>query len=330
MRLCYFFLDGDRHFGMRTPEGFLDLDIACRDFFATKPVKGADPSRFRDLKAFLSGGAESVALANTIQSYIDERRKSGWTPRAATGARYFFKNGEKVSYLPPVLPGAKILSVAVNSAAHAKEQGQEPPKRPYAFARFTNTLVGHEQPIFLMAPDQRPEAEVQLGVVLMKGGRRIAREKALEHVAGFTVVNNVSYQGLQFAEAGRPADWVLGQGLDYSLAVGPGVVARDEIAEPKGLKMELKVNGALRQSGTTEDFLFPVADVIHHLSQGITLESGDLITLGAIASAPGFEFGKPERAIKAGDVLEGTIDGLGTLKNVVSNEPANGAPLRGE
>lgn len=330
MKLCYFFLDGERHFGMRTSEGFLDLDIACRDFYATKPVKGADPSRFRDLKTFLSGGAESVTLANSIQEYIEQRRKSGWTPRAATGARYFFKTGEKIAYLPPVLPGAKIFSLSCNTAAQAKEMGREPPKRPPVFARFTNTLAGHEQAMFLMAPGERPEAEVELGVVMMKGGRRIARDKALDHVAGFSVVHTLNYRGLELSEGSTGHDWVMGRGLDYSLSVGPGVVARDEVQDPKSLKIELKVNGTLRQSGTTDDYLFSVAEVIHHISQGITLESGDLITLGGVGSAAGFEWGRAERQVKPGDVLEGTIDGIGSLKNVVTSEPANGAPPKGE
>ena len=329
MRLCYFFLDGDRHFGMRTNEGFLDLDIACRDFYATKPVKGADPSRFRDMKTFLSGGAESVALANTIQEYIETRRKSGWTPRAATGARFFFKTGEKIAYLPPILPGAKLFCLSANSLAQAREMGRDPPKRPQVFARFTNTLAGHEQPLFLMAPNERPEVDLELGVVLMKGGRKIPKEAALDHIAGFTVAHTVSYRGLEFPEPGGPSDWVMGRGLDYSLSVGPGIVARDEIADPKGRKMELKVNGVVRQSGSTDDYLFTVADVVHHLSQGITLEAGDFVSLGTIGSAPGFEFGKPERQVKPGDVIEGSIDGVGTLKNVIASEPAAGAPLKG-
>lgn len=326
MRLGYFLLDGDRHFGARVPDGFLDLDIACRDFFATNPVKGANPSRFRSLQTFLEGGADSVKLANTIQEYIDRRRKGGWTPRAATGARFLFKAEEGVSYLPPILPGSKIFCMGVNSYSHSKEQGKEPPKRPFAFARFTNTLVGHEQPLLLQPVGQKPDVELELGVVIGTAGRRIPKEKALEHVAGFTVVHDLGYRDLQYPEPGAVPDWVMGKGLDMSLAVGPMIVARDEVADPTGLKITLKVNGQVRQDGTTDDYVFKVADVIHHLSQGITLEAGDLISMGSLGGVPGFEFGKPERILKAGDVIEGTIDRIGTLKNVLKPEAAPARP----
>lgn len=329
MRFCYFYLDGGRHFGLRTNDGFLDLDVACRDYYAVRPVKNADPNRFRDLRAFLAGGADSATLASSILEYIENRRKSGWTHRAATGERFYFRSTEKVAYLPPILPGAKILSLRSNHAAHAREQGLETPKRPQAVARFTNTLSAHDQSLFLMAPDQRPEVDLELGVVMGATARRIPREQALEHVAGFATVMSVGYRGLEYAEGGAAPDWVLGRGLDYSLSVGPGIVARDEVPDPKGRKMELKVNGVVRQAGSTDEYLFSAAEAIHQLSQGITLEFGDLITLGSMPSAPGFEAGKPERTLRAGDVIEGTIEGIGTLKNTVVAEPAQGAPLRG-
>ncbi len=327
MRLGYFLLDGDRHFGARIPDGFLDLDTACRDYFATNPVKGADPSRFRSLRTFLDGGSDSVKLANTIQEYIERRRKGGWTPRAATGARFLFKSEEAVSYLPPILPGAKIFCMGVNSYSHAKEHGRDPPKRPFAFARFTNTLVGHDQPLlFQPTVGQKPDVELELGVVIGKTGRRIPKESALDHVAGFTVVHDLGYRDLQYPEPGAQPDWVMGKGLDMSLGVGPMIVARDEVADPVGLKLSLKVNGQVRQEGTTDDYVFKVADVVQHLSQGITLEAGDLIAMGSLGGVPGFEYGKPERILKPGDVIEGTIDRIGTLRNVLAPEKVASKP----
>lgn len=307
----------------------MDLDVALRDYYGNNPVKGADPTRFKDLRTFLSGGNDNVVLANTMIEYIENRRKTGWTPRAATGARFFFKSGEKISYEPPVLPGAKVISLGVNSLARAKELGQEPPKQPFAFGRFSNTFVGHEQPMYLLEPGHGPDVDISLGVVMGTTGRKIPKEKALEYVAGFTIVHDLSYRGLQNLGSGVSPDWLMGSGGDYSLGLGPGVVARDEVPDPKGLRVELKVNGTVRQAGSTSDYLFSVADVIHHLSQGITLQAGDLLTMGAVSAAPGFELGKPERLLKPGDVIEGTIDKVGSLKNTVAAEPPNGAPLRG-
>jgi len=319
MRLGYFTVENDRHFGARIPDGFLDLDIACRDYYATNPVKGADPSRFRDLKAFLAGGSESVQLARTIQEYIQRRRAQGWTPRAATGARFLFKPEEGVRYLPPILPGAKIFCLATNSLSHARETGREPPKTPFAFARFTNTLVGHDQPLVLAKVGTQPDVELELGVVIGTPARNVPKEKALDYVAGFTVVHDLGYRDLQYPGDGR-TDWVMGKGLDSSLGVGPMIVARDEVPDPKGLTMTLKVNGTVRQEGSTSDYVHSVADVIHHLSRGITLEPGDLIAMGSLGGTPGFEFGKPERFLKPGDVVEGTLEGIGTLRNPVRAE----------
>jgi 2-keto-4-pentenoate hydratase/2-oxohepta-3-ene-1,7-dioic acid hydratase in catechol pathway len=328
MRLGYFILEADRHFGARAPDGFLDLDIACRDYFATNPVKGADPSRFRDLKTFLAGGADSVKLANTIQEYIDRRRKGGWTPRAATGARFLFRPEEGVRYLTPILPGAKIFCLASNSYSHAKEQGKAPPKRPYVFARFTNCLVGHEQPFLLNPAGSQPDVELELGVVIGATTRNVPKEKALDHVAGFTVVHDLGYRDLQYPDGpGTTPDWMMGKGFDSTLSVGPMIVARDEVPDPKGLQMTLKVNGQVRQEGTTSDYVFGVEEVIAHLSRGVTLEAGDLISMGSLGGTPGFEFGKPERILKPGDVVEGTLERIDTLRNPVKGEaPAPVAP----
>ncbi len=316
MKLGYFLLENDRHFGARIPDGFLDLDIACRDYFATNPVKGADPSRFRDLRTFLSGGADSVKLARTIEEYIARRRAAGWTPRAATGARFLFRPEEGVRYLPPILPGAKIICLAINSHSHVQETGKPAPTTPFSFARFTNTLVGHEQPLILAPVGKEPDVELELGVVIGAPARKVPVEKALDYVAGFTVVHDMGYRDLQYRPDGR-VDWVMGKGIDGSLGVGPMIVARDEVPDPNDLTMSLKVNGTVRQQGSTKDYIFSVAQVIAHLTQGITLEPGDLIAMGALGGTPGFEFGKPERTLKPGDVVEGAIDKVGTLKNVV-------------
>lgn len=119
MKLVHFQLAEQFHFGMLSDaDEYIDLDTACRDYYGVNPVKGADPSRFRDMRAFFAGGSDSVELTRKIQTYIDRRRQAGWTPRAATGARYLFKPEEGVRLLAPVLPGAKIYLLASNSKSH--------------------------------------------------------------------------------------------------------------------------------------------------------------------------------------------------------------------
>ncbi|MCI4353948.1 MAG: hypothetical protein L3K06_01105, partial [Thermoplasmata archaeon] len=148
MKLVHFVLADQFHFGMITDANeYIDLDTACRDYFGVNPVKGADPSRFRDMRQFFTGGADSVLLTRKIIEYIDRRRKAGWTPRAATGARLLFKPEEGVRLLAPVLNGAKIYCLASNSKSHIAEQGKPTPARPYAFTRFFNSLVGPGEPL---------------------------------------------------------------------------------------------------------------------------------------------------------------------------------------
>ncbi len=298
---------------------YIDLDTACRDYFGVNPVKGADPSRFRDMRAFFAGGADSVQLTKKILEYIDRRRRAGWTPRAATGARYFFKAEEGIRLLAPVIPGAKIYCLASNSKSHLIEQQKSPPKQPYFFGRFFNSLVGPSEPLVLSPHGQFPDVELELAVVIGQRGKHVSAARAMEHVAGYTIALDMGYRDLQFPEAGS-VDWVMGKGFDATMAVGPWVVPKEEVGEAYPLRMELKVNATVRQSGDTGDYLFRIPEIIEHLTQGVTLEPGDLLSLGTLGGAPGFEFGAESRRLKPGDSIEGTIDRIGGLKTVTKLE----------
>lgn len=313
MKLVHFLLGDQFHFGMLT-EGneYIDLDTACRDYFGVNPIKGADPSRFRDMRAFFSGGNDSVAITRKIVEYIDRRRKMGWTPRAATGARFLFKPEEGIRLLAPVINGAKIYCLAANSKSHVAEQGKTAPTQPYAFTRFFNSLVGPSEPLVLHSAGTFPDVEVELAAVIGKQGKHIPVEQAYEYVAGYTVALDMGYRDLQYP-AGSAVDWVMGKGFDATMAVGPWVVPKEELGDPYPLKMELKVSGSVRQSGDTNDYLFRLPQVIAHLSKGITLEPGDVISLGTLGGVPGFEFGKESRRLKVGDTVEGSIERIGRL-----------------
>ncbi len=315
MKLTHFVLADQYHFGMITDANdYIDLDTACRDYFGVNPVKGADPSRFRDMRAFFSGGADSVALTRKIQEYIDRRRGMGWTPRAATGARYLFKPEEGVKLMAPVAAGAKIYLLASNSKSHLAEQQREPPKRPYFFTRFFNSLVGPSEPLVLSPHGQFPDVELELAVIIGQRGKHVPAAKAMEYVAGYTIALDMGYRDLQYPDGGGAPDWVMGKGFDATMAVGPWVVPQEEVGSPYPLKMELRVNGTTRQAGDTHDYLFQIPAVVEHLTRGVTLEPGDLISLGTLGGAPGFEFGNESRKLKPGDVIEGIIERVGAIK----------------
>ncbi len=313
MKLVHFSLSGQFHFGMLTDANeYIDLDTACRDYFGVNPVKGADPSRFRDMRAFFAGGSDSVEITRTIQQYIDRRRKSGWTPRAATGARFLFKPEEGVQLLAPVVRGAKIYCLASNSKSHLTEQGKPFPRQPYLFTRFFNSLVGPSESLVLHAAGTFPDVELELAAVIGRSGKHIPASEAMGYVAGYTIALDMSYRDLQYP-SDSPPDWVMGKGFDASMAVGPWVVPKEEIGEPYPLKMELKVGGTVRQAGDTNDYVFRLPEVIAHLSRGITLEPGDLLSLGTLGGSPGFEFGRPSRKLKAGDSIDASIEKIGRL-----------------
>lgn len=322
MKLVHFLLSDQFHFGMLTDANeYIDLDTACRDFFGVNPIKGADPSRFRDMRQFFVGGPDSVALTRKILDYIERRRKMGWTPRAATGARYLFKPEEGVRLLAPVINGVKIYCLASNSRSHLAEQGKSPPKQPYLFTRFFNSLVGPNEPLMLHTAGAFPDVELELAAVIGKAGKHIPADRALEHVAGYTIALDMGYRDLQYPGEG-PVDWVMGKGFDATMAVGPWIVPKEEVGDPYPLRMELKVGTEVRQSGDTSDYLFRLPEIIAHLSRGVTLEPGDLLSLGTLGGAPGFEFGNESRRLKAGDSIEGSIERIGRLVIPVRPEAA--------
>jgi 2-keto-4-pentenoate hydratase/2-oxohepta-3-ene-1,7-dioic acid hydratase in catechol pathway len=314
MKLVHFTLQDQFHFGMITDANeYVDLDTACRDYYGVNPVKGADPSRFRDMQAFFAGGADSVALTKKILEYVERRRAMGWTPRAATGARYLFKAEEGVKLLAPVVRGQKIYCLAQNSRSHLAEQGKSPPAHPYVFARYFNSLVGPSESLVLNPTGSFPDVELELACVIGQRGRRIPASKAMEHVAGYTIALDMGYRDLQYPAPGAPVDWVMGKGFDATMAVGPWVVPKEEVGEPYPLSMELKVGGVTRQKGDTSDYVFRIPEILEHLSQGITFEPGDLISLGSLGGVPGYEFGSESRKLKAGDQIEAAIDKIGRL-----------------
>jgi 2-keto-4-pentenoate hydratase/2-oxohepta-3-ene-1,7-dioic acid hydratase in catechol pathway len=326
MKLVHFLLADQFHFGMITDQNeYIDLDTACRDYFGVNPVKGADPSRFRDMRAFFAGGPDSVELTRKIVEYIDRRRKMGWTPRAATGARYLFKPEEGVRLLAPVINGAKIYCLSSNSRSQLAEQKRTAPKSPHFFTRFFNSLVGPGEPLVLHPAGTSPDVEVELAIVIGKQGKHIPASRAMEHVAGYTIALDMAYRDLQYPSEGH-VDWVMGKGFDASMAVGPWVLPQVEVGSPYPLKMQLKVGGTLWQQGTSDDYLFRIPQIIEHLTQGVTLEPGDLISLGTLGGLPGFEFGSPARKLAAGAQVEAEIEKIGRLVVPVKLETAAVTP----
>jgi len=212
--------------------------------------------------------------------------------------------------LPIDRPG-KIICVGLNYRDHAEEQGTALPEAPLLFAKWQNTLVGPGDPIVIPPVVTKCDYEAELGVVIGAQVRDVSAENALEAVAGYICVNDVSARDLQFADG----QWTRGKSPDTFCPVGPALVSRDDIPDPQTLPIRAILNGETVQESTTANMIFGVADVIAYVTRTITLEPGDLIATGTPAGVGAFR--DPPLFMKPGDEITIEIDGIGSLTNPV-------------
>jgi 2-keto-4-pentenoate hydratase/2-oxohepta-3-ene-1,7-dioic acid hydratase in catechol pathway len=225
---------------------------------------------------------------------------------------------ESVKLLPPIPDPGKILCIGLNYADHAREGGKAIPNEPVLFAKYSNTLIGHGDPIQLPKVATLVDYEAELVVVIGKQGRGIPNnESAFEYVAGYTCGHDVSARDWQFR--GEEKQWTIGKTFDTFAPTGPVLVTRDEIANPHHLQVQLRLNGATMQNSNTKEFIFPIPHLLWYLSQVVTLEPGDLIFTG---TPPGVGISRnPRVLLKPGDVAEVEIQDIGVLRNPVVAQP---------
>jgi 2-keto-4-pentenoate hydratase/2-oxohepta-3-ene-1,7-dioic acid hydratase in catechol pathway len=229
----------------------------------------------------------------------------------------------------PIPRPGKIFALAANYPSHAEEVGEKVRDRassvPHVFPKLPSTMAGDGDPIVIPSISDMVDYEVELGVVIGRAGRDVAASDALGHVAGYVVFNDVSARRVLFPR--RPAvppedafwDFLYGKWCQGFAIVGPQLVTADEIEDPYGLAMELRVNGEVRQEAVTGEMLFDIADAITFLSSICTLEPGDLIAMGTPSGIGELGAG----CLAPDDIVEARIEGLGTLTNQVV---ANAAP----
>ncbi|MFS8972967.1 fumarylacetoacetate hydrolase family protein [Cupriavidus necator] len=200
----------------------------------------------------------------------------------------------------------KIVAIGLNYADHAAEAGMPLPAEPIVFLKANSSLNGPDDAVMLPFGSEKTDWEVELGVVIGTTARNVSREEALNHVAGYCVVNDVSEREFQIERGGT---WDKGKGCDTFCPAGPWLVTRDEVPDPQALGLWLEVNGERVQKGTTATMVFDVATVVSYVSRFMTLLPGDLIATG---TPPGVGMGfKPPRFLKAGDTMRLGVDGLG-------------------
>jgi len=204
----------------------------------------------------------------------------------------------------------KIVCVGLNYRDHADEQGVALPERPLLFAKWPNTLISSGEAIRVPAISKHVDYEAELGVVIGQRASRVSADEALAHVRGYVVANDVSGRDLQFADG----QWVRGKSLDTFLPVGELVPASD-VPDPQSLAIRAILNGEVMQDSNTANMVFGVAEVIAFISQGITLEPGDLILTGTPAGVGAFR--EPKVWMQPGDEITIEIDGVGSITNPV-------------
>ena len=212
----------------------------------------------------------------------------------------------------PICRPSKIVCIGLNYRDHAAESKMDIPKEPVVFFKSTTALVGPNDPLRIPRDATKVDWEVELAVVIGKKATYVPRQEALGHVAGYVLHNDYSERGFQLERGGQ---WVKGKSADTFAPLGPFVATPDEIANPGQLSMWLKVNGKMRQNSSTANMIFDVATLVSYVSNFMTLLPGDVITTGTPA---GVGLGmNPPSYLKAGDVVELGIEGLGESRQEV-------------
>jgi 2-keto-4-pentenoate hydratase/2-oxohepta-3-ene-1,7-dioic acid hydratase in catechol pathway len=219
-----------------------------------------------------------------------------------------------VGLLPPVPRSAKIICVGRNYADHAAEDGESVPASPLIFAKLPNSLAGPGDRIVIPQISDRVDFEAELGVVIGVRARRVPVTAARAHILGYTCVNDVSARDLQMSDQ----QWTRGKSLDTFCPVGPWIVTTDEIPDPQALNLRCLLNGEVMQHASTAEMVFDVDSLVSFISQGITLEPGDLIATGTPA---GSASGSRRGTWSPGDIVRVEIERIGYLENPVAGDP---------
>ena len=256
----------------------------------------------------LSGHIDDVTGAHLDDATLDRLR--GLDPQSLPIVEGEARIGACVGNI------GKFLCIGLNYSDHAAETGAAIPEHPILFFKANSAIVGAYDDVMLPRGSTHTDWECELGVVIGKTAKYVSKADALDHVAGYCIVNDVSERHFQNNLTGQ---WTKGKSCDTFGPTGPWLVTRDEIGDPQSLAMTLDVNGKRMQTGNTATMIFSVAEIIEHLSQLFTLHPGDVITTG---TPPGVGLGiKPEPVfLKEGDVMDLTIEGLGHQRQKVGQD----------
>lgn len=216
---------------------------------------------------------------------------------------------KSVRLLAPIPRPPKVVCVGLNYRDHAIESNMPIPTIPVIFSKFPNTVIANGDDVVIPRNSEKPDYEVELAFVMGKSGRHIPKEKAMDYVFGYTVVNDVSARDFQLATS----QWLMGKTFDTFCPMGPWIVTADEVKDPHNLKLGLKIDGEPVQDSSTKELIFRIPELIAHLSSVFSFEAGDVVSTG---TPPGVGMGrKPPRWLKPGENMTAWVEGVGELSN---------------
>ncbi|UFJ41393.1 fumarylacetoacetate hydrolase family protein [Brevibacillus humidisoli] len=298
MKIVTFHTGSDWQLGVKTERGVLST--------ANTTVGDTDhPKLPQTVRQYLDGGE---AAHRQLANYIQAAEK--------TGEDELFLQEASLHFGPCVPDPGKIICVGLNYRKHAEESNMPVPPYPVLFNKYINTLAGHGEEIFLPPDAKQVDYEAELAIVIGRQAKRVAREAALNYVAGYCNANDLSARDLQF----RTNQWLLGKCCDGFSPIGPYLVTADEVGDPNQLEIKTFVNGELRQHSHTSDMIFHCDQIVSYLSHYMTLEPGDVILTG---TPEGVIMGYPKEKqvwLKDGDEVTIEIEKLGKLTNRMREE----------
>lgn len=308
MKLLHYRKDSGYRLGLLRGEYIVDLKRGWREYAKKNGLNKEKACMFEDMISFFNDGRKASAGAEKVGRYADKLIKNNNIHKK------FIMKQDGVEIGPPVLHPEKIICIGLNYRDHCEEGGKEIPKSPVVFAKFSTAITGHNGSVVKPPATKKLDFEAELAFVIGKEGRWIARKDWREYVAGFTIVNDISARDIQFSDG----QWIRAKSFDTFAPVGPYLVTIDEIKNPHNLDISLTLNGKVMQDSNTKNLIFNVPYLVSFLSKVVTLKPGDIVSTG---TPPGVGvFRNPPVLLKHNDVMEATIEKIGTLKNRVINE----------
>lgn len=302
MKLISYRKDGRESIGVVVDERVVDINVGLA-LLRTSGILA------HDMVHLLEQGKEALqTVRHIVQAYQQLLASNSADAQAVS-----FPLSE-VTLLPPVTRPQKVLAIGANYRAHCAESGMPVPQKPIVFVKVTSALTAHGEAIVYPRITHELDYEGELAVIIGKRARHVPEADAMQYIAGYTIMNDVSARDLQRTEG----QWSRAKGCDTFAPCGPWLVTADEIAAPHNLTIETHVNSEVRQHASTGDMIFPIPFLIAHITSAMTLVPGDIITTGTPAGVGVYR--QPKGLLQPGYEVTIRIEGIGELRNYVVQE----------